>query len=344
MLSFLASAIATVTLAASAHASPSIEAELILPEGQWVSLSAPTEHIIWLGSNNGVVALSTDGGQNFELQTPAGASNHPVIRQISAQDDRHAYVLTSGRGELSRLYITRNAGFSWRRLYRGNGDEQLRCFAMIPDGEAWILADTLHDNWHVVRSSNGTHWISSRSGFSERPQHAEQASNDSQSCARFENDTWLMGTRNAEQARMIYKGRNSLRFQVENTPMAAGLNAGIEAVWPYSESEFLLAGGSSERAQLLHVRRNSDTPFTAVPLPATYSSALKLLLHSGNQVMIGNAEGFHTSEKPIENNEWNWQQIGNFGVQALSCYAEEACWALTHGGDQAGQTLVRIQF
>ncbi len=128
-------------------------------EHQWVSLSA-VNNVVWAGSDDGYVALSTDAGKTFELsRLAADASLQQLhVRQLTVLDDHHGYALTSGVGERSGLYITRNGGFSWRPLYRGDQQEQLRCMGINPTGEAWILGDSQNEHWHVVRSNNGKHW------------------------------------------------------------------------------------------------------------------------------------------------------------------------------------------
>lgn len=297
-----------------------------LPQShQWVSLSA-VNSVVWAGSNDGYVALSMDAGKTFELsRLAADASLQQLhVRQLTVLDDHHGYALTSGVGERSGLYITRNGGFSWRPLYRGDQQEQLRCMAINPTGEAWILGDSQNEHWHVVRSNNGKHWNTSRSGFSKRTLPGEQASNTSDSCVRFENNTWLMGTHNAAVARIMFKEDNALRFQVSDTPLA-----GISAVWPLNPTTFLIAGGHSNKSELYMYQQGE---FSALNTPVM-TSAIEVLFQQGSQIYIGNQHGAYASnlKQTIAGNA-QWESIvdaseASIGARAFTCSSEH-CWLL----------------
>lgn len=293
-----------------------------LPQGQeWVSVSAINK-VVWAGSIDGHVAISSDAGESFELsKLPTEAK----VRQLIVLDDHHGYALTSGVGELSNLYVTRNGGFSWRPLYRGAHQEHLRCMAMNPDGEAWVLGDSLDEHWHVVRSNNGKHWNSTRSGFTKRPLPNEHSSNSSDSCVRFENNTWLMGTQNAEVARVMVKEGLSLRFQVLDTPLTAGPAAGVSAVWPLSPTEFFVAGGSEEHAEL-YVYKGSE--FSQIATPAL-SSAIQVLFQHGEKLYVGNEQAALVGKlSDARNGQVEWATaIEEIGVRGFSCGTEQ-CWLL----------------
>ncbi|MCC5855501.1 MAG: hypothetical protein JJU10_07490 [Idiomarina sp.] len=291
----------------------------------WHTMHAPSERVVWLGGDGGKVAMSANGGESFETSFPGGQASDLHVRQLFAIDDRHAYALTSGRGERSRLYVTRNGGFSWRRLYRGNGDEELRCFALIPDGEGWVLGDNLHDSWHVVRTSNGNHWLSSRSGFAGPAMPGEQASNVSDSCARFENNTWLMGTKNGRTARIIYKARNALRFQVADTPLRAGAGAGVSAVWPLDSRDFLIAGGDEEVAELYRYRSGD---FEALEVSGL-TGAIQVLHYRASNIWVGNANGLKVS------NDYgaSWREVEGESALAMQCVSDSRCWLLNGQGE-----------
>lgn len=302
-------------------ASPIIAAENDgLPDGDWSTVYAVNQDIVWLGNRDGYVAVTSDGGATWNITTPGGRTANLEIRQLKAFDDRHAYALSTGRGERSRLLMTRNGGFSWRQMYRGNGDEELRCFGLIPDGEAWVLGDTLNDNWHVVRSSNGNHWLASRSGFAERPLTGEAASNTG-NCTVFANNNWVMGTLNASTPRIMYKGRTALRFSVVDTPLTGGLNSGIHSVFPLANRDFLIAGGGNDdeaAPELFRYQSGSFTQLTSPPI----SGALTQMTVSGDAIVAGNPQGLYFSRDFGD----SWSQVSGSGAISLSCLNDGACW------------------
>lgn len=291
-----------------------------LPELNWSTLYVVNDDIIWLGNRTGDVAVSSDGGSTWNITSPGGRTANLEIRQLKAFDDRHAYALSTGRGERSRLLVTRNGGFSWRQLYRGNGEEQLRCFALIPDGEAWVLGDTLNDQWHVVRSSNGNHWLASRSGFAETPLVGEAASNEG-NCAVYANGNWVLGTLNAAEPRIMYKTRSALRFQVTPTPLTGGLESGIHAVFPLAQRDFLIAGGAAAdyaEPELFRYQSGSFSQLSSPPI----TGALTQMTVVGNAIVAGNLQGLYFS-RDLGN---SWSQISDTGALAVSCHGDGSCW------------------
>jgi len=300
-------------------------AEVNLPtDYEWTAISVVSENTWWVGNASGYILATEDNGTTFQKSKPTGETNPLHVRQIYALDERRAFMLTMGQGSNSRLYTTRNQGFSWQRLYRGKGDEQLRCFAMIPDGEAWIFADALYDNWHVIRSSNGRHWLDSRNGFAGSVQPGEQLSHNSDQCARFENNTWAAGTYHAPVARLIYKSRNALRFNVVDTPLTGGANAGIHAVWPLSENNIVMAGGHAEAPELYQFN-NGD--FTELSAPTT-EGPLTTLFVSNDNLYSGNENGLWHSANWGE----TWNVATESGVKAFDCGRDNSCYALTING------------
>jgi|GEM_PF-2058866 len=309
----------------AAGASVSFTTEIVSSptEQTWKTLSATSDSIIWLGSETGYVAVTDTAGERWEISRPGGRTTELDIRQIIALDDRQAYALTMGRGNLSRLFQTRNAGFGWRQHYRGSGDEHFRCFDLIPDGEGWILADAIDDNWHVVRSSNGSHWLSSRTGFSERSLPGEQGSAFGDSCVRYENATWAMGTKNSSSARLIYKSRTALRFNVVDSPITAGPGSGIHAVWPLSAREILIAGGSSSEGSEPELYKYNNGSFIQIGVTGI-RGALENLVVNGDLLITGNRNGLVATTDMGA----NWHDTGLEGVYSLSCVNDSTCYAV----------------
>ncbi|RTE86029.1 hypothetical protein DQX04_05510 [Aliidiomarina sp. B3213] len=293
-------------------------------EQKWTALSVVNENTWWVGSNTGTIWITENNGESFSKSVPTGETTPLRVRQVHAIDQRRAFILSNdGEGD-SRFYTTRNQGFSWQRLYRSTGDEALRCFAVIPDGEGWIFADTRYGDWHIIRSINGRNWIDSRNGFAGPVQPGEQLSNNSDQCARFVNDTWAAGTYHAPKARLIYKNRNELRFEVVDTPLTGGSGAGVHAVWPFSSNNILVAGGNEQTAELY---RYSNGEFTAINTPPT-EQAITILYGNNESIYVGNQEGLWVSHN--EGEEWN--VAATQGVQAFDCGYDNTCYALSLEG------------
>ena len=68
-------------------------------------VSAVSDRVAWASGTNGTVLRTTDGGTTWSKLTVPG-SEKLDFRDIDAVDDRTAYVLSIGSGELSRIYKT----------------------------------------------------------------------------------------------------------------------------------------------------------------------------------------------------------------------------------------------
>jgi hypothetical protein len=95
-------------------------------------VSAPTPNLVWVSGTHGTVLRSTDAGKTWlPCATPPNAE--PLdFRAIQAFDANTAIVMSSGKGDLSRLYKTTNACQSWTLLFTN------------PDKEGFWDAITAH--------------------------------------------------------------------------------------------------------------------------------------------------------------------------------------------------------
>ena len=79
--------------------------------------------IAWASGTNGTVLRTTDGGSTWRpCTTPPGAAALD-FRGIQAFDDNTAIVMSSGKGDLSRLYKTTDACKSWKLVFT-NPDQE----------------------------------------------------------------------------------------------------------------------------------------------------------------------------------------------------------------------------
>lgn len=288
---------------------------------QWQTLSVVDAGVIWLGSNAGHIARSDDLGNSWSVSHPT-ANNLLPITQIKAIDDRQAFALTQGRGSDSRLYHTRNGGYSWNRVYRAKDNEQLRCFDLIPDAEGWILADGLNDNWHVVRTTNGRRWLDSRSGFDTTLNNNEGAYSDSGSCVHYANNTWVMATAYANPARIAVKSTTALRFNVHDTPFN-GANPAVTAVYPLSTGDVLLTGGDLDDVSAEPIiYRWQNQEYQALQAPQLQGILTNLAIHN-DSLVVANQSGTAWSK------DWGetWSYIEQ-PAQQLRCSDEQGCFAL----------------
>jgi len=309
---------------------PEIEVFDNVRQQQWVGVSPVSRDTIWISGEKGTVARTTDSGKSWEYFQPGPGDLD--FRDIEAIDDRRAYALSVGTGGQSRIYYTENGGNSWRLRYRGEADSFFNCMALSPSGEAWVHGDSVGDEWRMVRSADGRNWMQVRSAVAEPPQSNEGGFASSGSCARFNNDNWMIATGNADKARVLIKGSFGIRFRVVETPMEAGPMAGITSVWPIDDKTFYIAGGdlndaSGDENRLWHYQNNE---FEALPGPpikgALYS--LSLIDHNGSWLLTSNPQGAAALNLQTK----KWFKLSDANIWNIQCHGDISCWLVGKDG------------
>jgi photosystem II stability/assembly factor-like uncharacterized protein len=80
------------------------------------AVSPVTDDVVWVSGHQATYARSLDGGTTWEADVMPGAEGLQ-FRDVAAFDDRTAYLMSSGTGDLSRIYRTDDGGESWRLQY-----------------------------------------------------------------------------------------------------------------------------------------------------------------------------------------------------------------------------------
>ena len=327
---------AAVNLSAVAAEPPKLKVLENLEKQLWIGAAPVSRSTIWLSGENGLVAHSDDGGNSWRYSQPG--QDDLQFRDIEAIDNRQAYALSIGDDGQSKVYFTDNGGENWRMRYRAEADTFLNCMDLSPNGEAWVFGDSVGDSWRIVRSPGGRNWIKAYSAVSQKPLSNEGGFASSGSCVRFNNQTWLVGTGNADTARVLRKGGFGIRFEVIDTPMQAGPNAGIWAVWPVDDEQFYIAGGhlntdDNEGERLWYY---DGDEFSALPEPplqgALYS--LSVVEHQGRWILTSNPSGAAAYHEPSQ----KWFKLTDANVWNVQCHSDISCWFV--GKDGFAATLV----
>jgi photosystem II stability/assembly factor-like uncharacterized protein len=144
---------------------------LALPtQAQWTIQTTPTtadlrgianagNGIAWASGTEGTVLRTTDTGKTWHrCPTPPNA-DHLDFRGIQAFDANTAIVMSSGKGDLSRLYKTTDACQTWKLLFT-NPDKEGFFDALQADKadaeEAYILGDSVDSSLRIWKWSEGS--------------------------------------------------------------------------------------------------------------------------------------------------------------------------------------------
>jgi photosystem II stability/assembly factor-like uncharacterized protein len=121
-------------------------------------LHDPDSLAVWASGSNGVILRSVDRGKTWTQLHVAGGEGLD-FRSIQVFDAVTAYVMSSGEGEKSRIYKTKDAGATWTLQY---SDKRAAFFldAMACWGpqDCFALSDPVDGKFVILATTDGEHW------------------------------------------------------------------------------------------------------------------------------------------------------------------------------------------
>ncbi|HTV05010.1 MAG TPA: hypothetical protein VME86_06540 [Acidobacteriaceae bacterium] len=119
-------------------------------------IHAVNSQIAWASGTNGTVLRTTDGGQHWQrCATPPDAAKLD-FRGVWAWNAKTAIVMSSGPGNLSRLYKTTDACTHWTLLFTNpdkDGFWDAMAFSDVKNG--FLLGDPVHGRFALFLTLNG---------------------------------------------------------------------------------------------------------------------------------------------------------------------------------------------
>lgn len=196
------------------------------------AVSPVSERVAWVSGHRGTYVRTTDGGATWTAGVVPGADSLE-FRDVHAVDERTAYLLSAGNGELSRIYKTTDAGRSWTQQFL-NRDARafFDCFDFW-DAERGVAFSDAVEGRHVVLTTmdGGRSWVRVPDAGLPPAQTGEGAFAASGTCvvARGAGEAWI-GTGNAPRARLLHTEDYGRNWAVAEVPIPAGEAAGIASL------------------------------------------------------------------------------------------------------------------
>lgn len=199
--------------------------------------------VVWVSGSNGVILKSMDEGKIWQRLHVADGDKLD-FRGIVAFDADAAYVMSSGEGEKSRLYKTKDGGATWTLQYTDKRKEFfLDAVACLSETLCFALGDPLDGKFLLLSTSDGEHWGSLPNGHMPAALPGEGAFAASNSSLLFGDSEMLFGTGGGNVARLFHSHDLGRTWTVIETPIAAGnASAGIFSL-ARDGKRILAAGG-----------------------------------------------------------------------------------------------------
>ncbi len=198
-------------------------------EARLRGVSAVSDRVAWASGTNGTVLRTTDGGVSWHRLTIPG-SEKLDFRDIDAVDERTAYALSIGPGELSRIYKTTDAGLTWTEQFVNRDPKAFYDAMAFWDGQRGVAVSDSVDGQFVVLTTRdgGASWtrVPSAGLPAALPNEGFFAASGTNVTVAAPNHVWL-GTGAASEARVLHSSDGGRTWVVSKTPLAAGPSAGI---------------------------------------------------------------------------------------------------------------------
>jgi photosystem II stability/assembly factor-like uncharacterized protein len=215
--------------------------------------------IAWASGTNGTVLRTEDGGYLWQTCTiPPGAEKFD-FRGIQGFDANTAIVMSSGKGDLSRLYKTTDGCSSWKLLFSNSDPDGFwDALAFKNQGIGELVGDPVKGHF-VVRSLMGPNWFTECGDLfapvAREGEAAFAASNSS--VLSFGRRDFMLGTGGVHGSRVIFfhtqlaKGSNDQLETIQDTrdvPIATGKDStGIFALGMKDRENIIAVGGDYQK-------------------------------------------------------------------------------------------------
>ena len=111
----------------------------------------------WASGTNGTVLRTLDGGDNWQACAVPPGAEHLDFRGVQAFDANMAIVMSSGKGDLSRLYKTTDGCRTWKLVFTNpdSPDGFFDCIWLHPTGYGILLGDPVKNRFVVLETADG---------------------------------------------------------------------------------------------------------------------------------------------------------------------------------------------
>ena len=297
--------------------------------GVSVVFSGEKGYAMWASGSNGVILRSEDEGRHWKQVAVKGAGDLD-FRDIEAVDANFAYVMSSGDGDKSRIYKTKDGGAHWDLQY---SDKRAGFFldslACDSGTHCVALSDPVDGKFVVLGTNDGEHWKELPHEKMPSALAKEGAFAASGTAIALCDHKIFFGTGGGPAARVFRSADEGQTWTVSETPMAAGNpSSGIFSIaCPDGNSDDLVAVGGDYRepnrskATAIYSDDSGTTWRLAEAQPGGYRSAVGAF-ESQDFAAVGTNGTDVSHDKGV-----HWQHTDSLNLNAVGFHGQEG-WAV----------------
>ena len=305
-----------------------------IAEAQWIQqpsntkadlrgLSAVSSTVAWASGSGGTFARTTDGGATWQAATVEGAAALD-FRDVDAFDDKMAYLLSAGNGELSRIYKTTDGGIHWQLQFtNGNHEAFFDAMAFWDRDHGIAFSDPVGDHFIIITTDDGGEtWNQVPAEKIPAAITGEAAFAASGTCITVEGKSAVWIATGGGAARVFRSTDRGRTWAVSQTPITSGVqSAGIFSIAFKGARNGIIVGGDYQKPDEANASVAATTDggqtwkLVARSYPAGYRSAVAYVPGARVQTLI--AVGTSGSDYSVDGGV-NWIKLDKENYNSVS--------------------------
>jgi photosystem II stability/assembly factor-like uncharacterized protein len=294
-------------------------------------LCAVSPNVAWASGTGGTYARTTDGGNSWRAGVVAGAEGLD-FRDVDAFDANTAYLLSAGKGELSRIYKTTDGGASWTLQFTNKTAEGFFDAMAFWDGDHGIaMSDPVDGHFLVITTDDGGKaWNPVPARSLPRAIAGEGGFAASGTCIAVQGKSNVWFASGGSVARVFRSTDGGRTWQVATTPITSGVeSAGIFSITFKDARRGVVAGGDYRKPEeaVSNVATTTDGGRTwelaRGARPRGYRSCVAYVSGANGAMLV--AVGTSGSDYSIDGGN-SWAGLDRENYNAVS-FAAGAGWA-----------------
>ena len=226
--------------------SPTSTPQAIESTALFIGISVVNDQTVWISGTSGTYARTTNGGASWETGVVPGADSLQ-FRDVHAFSDQHAFLLSIGNGDQSRIYRTMDGGTSWEQVFT-NQEEQgfFDCMDFWDENNGIAFSDSFEGSFYLITTSDGgTTWTRIDPAVLPPALEGEGSFAASGTCLITEgSQTAYVGTGAGGAARVMKTTDRGATWSVVETPVSHGTpSSGLASVSFLNSTQGVVAGG-----------------------------------------------------------------------------------------------------
>jgi photosystem II stability/assembly factor-like uncharacterized protein len=239
-----------VTPPAQAAASPIRTEQQSGTDALLIAVSPVSDDVAWVSGTGGTWLRTIDGGATWQSGRVPGADSLQ-FRDVHALDAQHAWLLSIGNGEDSRIYRTEDAGAHWTLQFVNHEPQGFYdCMDFWDDNRGVVIGDAVDGQLAVLTTyDGGNHWSRVPSTALPPALPGEGSFAASGTCAITEpgGHAWIaMNT--AEHARLLHSSDYGRSWTVDTVPLTTRAGTGGESISFRDPQHGVVLGGGTTAA------------------------------------------------------------------------------------------------